>query len=117
MGWFDVVATRYGCKLQGATEVALTNLDVLGYLDEIPICTAYEIKGEVTDQFPVSARLDQAKPIMEKLPGWKADISGVRTFDELPRQAQEYVIHLEKLIEVPIRWVSIGPNREQIIER
>lgn len=117
MGWFDAVATRYGCKLQGATEVALTNLDVLGYLDEIPICTAYEINGELTSQFPVSAKLDQAQPIVEKLPGWKTDISRVRTFDELPRQAQEYVIYLEKLIEVPISWVSIGPNREQMIKR
>lgn len=117
MGWFDAVATRYGCQLQGATEVALTNLDVLGYLDEIPICTAYEINGEVTGHFPVSARLDQAKPIVEKLPGWKMDISHIRTFEELPRQAQEYVLHLEKLIEVPISWVSIGPNREQMIKR
>ncbi|UUZ84077.1 adenylosuccinate synthase [Paenibacillus sp. P26] len=117
MGWFDAVATRYGRRLQGATEVALTNLDVLGYLDEIPICTAYRIGSETTVQFPVSAVLDQAKPVLEGLPGWKQDISGIRSFEELPPQARAYVLRLEELIGVPVRWISVGPRREQIIDR
>src|SRR5690606_5584433 len=90
MGWFDAVATRYGCRVQGATEVALTLLDVLGYLDEIPICTAYEVDGEVSGDFPVTARLERARPVLEKLPGWKCDVSGARRFEDLPRNAQGY---------------------------
>ncbi|MFD0710723.1 adenylosuccinate synthase [Paenibacillus sp. GCM10027626] len=117
MGWFDAVATKYGCAIQGATEVALTNLDVLGYLDEIPICTQYEVEGQRTAQFPATARLKQARPVLEKLKGWKTDISGARRFEELPEQAQEYVRCLERLIGVHIRWVSVGPKREQLIER
>ncbi|WP_199616274.1 adenylosuccinate synthase [Paenibacillus alkalitolerans] len=117
MGWFDAVATRYGCIVQGATEAALTNLDVLGYLDEIPVCTAYRTDGETTTHFPVTARLEHAMPVLEKLPGWRSDISGIRKFDELPVNAQHYVLRIEKLIDVPIRWVSVGPKREQIIER
>jgi adenylosuccinate synthase len=117
MGWFDAVATKYGCRLQGATEAALTNLDVLGYLDEIPICTAYQLEGETTSQFPVSAKLDGALPILERLPGWKSDISGARSFSDLPEAAQHYVRRIEQLIGVPIRYISIGPKREQLIER
>lgn len=117
MGWFDAVATRYGCRVQGATEIALTNLDVLGYLDEIPVCTAYRIDGSDTDQFPVSALLDRAAPVLEKLPGWKRDISGARSFGELPKPAQDYVLRIERWTGVPIRWISVGPRREQTIER
>lgn len=117
VGWFDAVATRYGCLIQGATEVALTNLDVLGYLDEIPICTEYELNGERTAEFPATSKLMQAVPIFKKQKGWKTDISEVREFDELPIEAQEYVLAVEKLINTPIRWVSVGPKREQLIER
>jgi adenylosuccinate synthase len=117
MGWFDAVATRYGCMLQGATEAALTNLDVLGFLDKIPVCSAYEIDGKTTKQFPVSARISLAKPVLEEMPGWKEDISHIRKFEELPRLAQNYVLHIERMIGVPIRWISVGPNREELIER
>jgi adenylosuccinate synthase len=117
MGWFDAVATRYGCQVQGATEVALTNLDVLGYLDDIPVCTAYELDGVQTDDFPVSARLDDAKPVLSSLPGWKTDISAIREFDQLPQAAQQYVLELEKMIGVRISWVSVGPRRDQLIIR
>jgi adenylosuccinate synthase len=117
VGWFDAVATRYGCMLQGATEVALTNLDVLGYLDEIPICVAYELHGERTMKFPVSEQLRYAKPVIEKVPGWKCDISHIRRIEELPQEAQAYINLLEKLIQAPIRWVSNGPNREQLMGR
>jgi adenylosuccinate synthase len=116
MGWFDAVATRYGCRVQGATEVALTLLDVLGYLDEIPICTAYDVDGEVTGNFPVTARLERAKPVLETLPGWRCDVSGARTFAELPHNAQGYVRRLEELIGTPIRWISVGPRRDALIE-
>ncbi|MDQ0890977.1 adenylosuccinate synthase [Paenibacillus sp. V4I9] len=117
VGWFDVVATKYGCQLQGATEVALTNLDVLGYLEEIPICNAYRIQNEISMDFPHTSQLQQAEPVYEKLPGWKCDISHIRTFNDLPIEAQNYVLYIEKVIGVPVRWVSIGPKREQIIER
>jgi adenylosuccinate synthase len=117
MGWFDAVATRYGCRVQGATEVALSLLDVLGYLDEIPVCVEYEVDGERTGQFPVSARLERAQPVYVTLPGWKTDITGVRKFEDLPRNAQAYVHRVEELIGVPVRWVSVGPRREAMIER
>jgi adenylosuccinate synthase len=117
MGWFDAVATKYGCMVQGATEVALTNLDVLGYLEDIPICTAYRIGDELTGRFPVTSRLEQAAPVYETMPGWKADISGARTFGELPQKARNYVERVEESIGVPIRWISIGPRREQLISR
>jgi adenylosuccinate synthase len=117
MGWFDVVATRYGCALQGATEVVLTNLDVLGYLKEIPVCAAYELEGVTTGEFPVSAVLEQAKPVIEILPGWLSNISAIRDFNKLPKQAQDYVHYIEKQIGVPISCISIGPNREQMIKR
>ena len=116
MGWFDAVATRYGCRMQGATAVALTLLDVLGYLDEIPVCTAYEIDGEETEVFPVPALIDRATPVLEKLPGWKTDISSVRRFSDLPTNAQRYVEHIEEWLEVPVKWISVGPRREDIIE-
>jgi adenylosuccinate synthase len=116
MGWFDAVATRYGCRVQGATEVALTLLDVLGYRDQIPICTAYEVDGEVTGDFPTTAHLETAKPVHETLPGWGCDVSGARSFDQLPRNAQGYVRRLEELIGVPVRWISVGPRRDALIE-
>ena len=93
MGWFDCVATKYGCRLQGATDVAFTVLDALGYLDEIPVCVGYEIDGEVTTDFPVTYKLEKAKPVLKKLPGWKCDIRGIRNFDELPENCRKYGIH------------------------
>lgn len=116
MGWFDAVATRYGCLLQGATEVALTNLDVLGYLDQIPVCVGYELDdGTVTDRFPVTAKLASAKPLLQQLQGWNSDISQVRSFDELPEAAQRYVEFVQSVIRVKITFVSVGPRREQLI--
>ncbi|MBN2736390.1 MAG: adenylosuccinate synthase [Spirochaetales bacterium] len=117
MGWFDAVATRYGCMAQGATEVELSMLDVLGFLDEIPVCTHYEINGKKTRDFPVPAELDVSKPVYEILPGWKENISAVREFSKLPRNAQDFVIRLEEMIEVPIKWISVGPQREAMIRR
>lgn len=117
MGWFDAVATRYGCMVQGATEVALTNLDVLGYLDEIPVCTHYIVDGQLTTQFPTTTQLMDARAQFENLAGWKTNISHARQFDELPEKAQQYVFYVEERIGVPIRWISVGPKREQIIER
>lgn len=116
MGWFDAVASRYGCMLQGATEVALTNLDVLGYLDEIPVCIGYELDGKIIkESFPVTAKLDQAKPVLERLPGWRCDISKVRSFEQLPEAAQRYVRFVEEAIGVKVGSVSVGPNREQLM--
>lgn len=118
MGWFDAVATRYGCMLQGATEVALTNLDVLGYLEEIPVCAFYEIEGEIVkDSFPVTAKLESARPVLKRLPGWGCDISDVRKFEELPEAAQQYVHFVESSIGVKVGSVSVGPSREQLIMR
>ncbi|MBN1919479.1 MAG: adenylosuccinate synthase [Verrucomicrobia bacterium] len=117
VGWFDAVATRYGAGLQGATELALSNLDVLGYLDEIPICTAYEVNGRRTDRFLLPVDLDRARPLFESLRGWKCNISSVRTFDELPEQAQEYVRRIEQLVEVPVRIISVGSARDATIAR
>ena len=117
VGWFDAVATRYGCMVQGATEVALTCLDVLGYLDEIPVCVGYEIDGEVTQTFPVTPRLLRAKPVLEMLPGWKCDLRGAKTYAELPAEARAYVDFLEKRIGAPIRMVSTGPRREDMTYR
>jgi adenylosuccinate synthase len=110
MGWFDAVATRYGCALQGATEVVLTNLDVLSYLPEIPVCSAYELDGHIMNEFPVSALLDRMKPAIEFLPGWLSDITTIRQFAELPLQAQNYVNYVEKQLGVRISCVSIGPQ-------
>ncbi len=117
VGWFDCVATTYGCRVQGATEVAITNLDVLGAWDSIPVCTAYDMGGKPTGSFPVSRLLPSAKPVYEELPGWKTDISAARSFEELPRNARDYVLFIEKRIRSPIRWISVGPRREQIIMR
>ena len=117
MGWFDCVATKYGCRLQGATDVAFTVLDALGYLDEIPVCVGYEIDGEVTTDFPVTYKLEKAKPVLKKLPGWKCDIRGVRNFDELPENCRKYVEFIEEQIGFPITMVSNGPGREDIIYR
>lgn len=117
VGWFDAVATRYGCMVQGTTQVALTAIDCLGYLDEIKVCTGYEIDGKVTRDFPVPAMLDQAKPVYTTLPGWKCDIRGITDFNALPQQAKDYVAFLEKEIECPITIVSTGPKRHEICYR
>jgi adenylosuccinate synthase len=117
VGWFDCVATAYGCRVQGATEVAITNLDVLGYRDSIPVCTAYRIDGKDTATFPVSRLLGRAVPVSEELPGWRTDISAARRFEDLPDRARDYVLFIEKRIRTPIRWISVGPRREQIIMR
>jgi len=117
MGWFDTVASRYGCKLQGATEAVLTAIDVLSYLDEIPVCVGYEIDGEVTKDFPATTLLNRAKPVLTTLPGWKCDIRGIKEFDKLPEAARNYVLFIEKELGVPIRMVSNGPLREEIIHR
>ena len=115
VGWFDAVATRYGCCIQGATEVAFTVLDVLGYLDEIPVCIGYEIDGEVTRDFPTTAKLEKAKPVFTKLPGWKTDIRGIKNYADLPENCRKYIEFVEKEIEVPITMVSNGPGRDDII--
>lgn len=117
MGWFDCVASRYGCRLQGTTDVAFTVLDVLGYLDEIPVCTAYEVDGEVTEDFPVTWKLEKAKPVLETLPGWKCDIRGIRKYEDLPENCRKYIEFVEEHIGYPITMVSNGPGREDIIYR
>ena len=117
MGWFDAVASRYGCRMQGATEVALTVLDVLGYLDELPICIGYEIDGEVTRDFPATPKLKKAKPVYTKLPGWKTEIRGITKYEDLPENCRNYIEFIEKELEVPITMVSNGPGRHEIIHR
>ncbi len=117
MGWFDCVASKYGCRLQGTTDVAFTVLDVLGYLDEIPVCVGYEIDGAVTTDFPVTAKLEQAKPVLRALPGWKEDIRGIRKYEELPENCRNYVEFIEEQIGYPITMVSNGPGRDDIIYR
>lgn len=117
VGWFDAVATKYGCRVQGATMVALTCLDVLSYLNEIPICVGYRLENGVTSEFPTTAKLEKAEGIFEKLPGWKCDIRGINEYKDLPKNAQIYVEYLEKLIGVPIGMVSTGPSRDDIIYR
>lgn len=117
MGWFDCVASKYGCRLQGTTDVAFTVLDVLGYLDEIPVCVGYEIDGEVTTDFPVTSKLEKAKPVLEKLPGWKCDIRGVKKYEELPENCRKYIEFVEQHIGYPITMVSNGPGRNDIIYR
>lgn len=117
MGWFDAVASRYGCRLQGATEAALTVVDALGYLDEIPMCVGYEIDGEVTKDFPVTYKLEKAKPVLKKFKGWKCDIRGIRNYDELPKECRDYIEAIEAEIGVPITMVSNGPKRHDIILR
>ena len=117
MGWFDCVASKYGCRLQGATDVAFTVLDVLGYLDEIPVCVGYDIDGEVTTDFPVTYKLEKAKPVLKKLPGWKCDIRGIKKYEDLPENCRRYVEFVEEQIGYPITMVSNGPCREDIIYR
>lgn len=117
MGWFDAVASRYGCRMQGATQVAFTVLDVLGYLDEIPVCVGYDIDGEVTKDFPVTSKLAKAKPVYEYLPGWKCDIRGIGKYEDLPENCRKYIEFVEKEIGVKISMVSNGPGRHDIIYR
>ena len=117
MGWFDCVASKYGCRLQGTTDVAFTVLDVLGYLDEIPVCVGYEIDGEVTTDFPTTVKLEKAKPVLEKLPGWKCDIRGIKKYEDLPENCRKYVEFIEEQIGYPITMVSNGPGRDDIIYR
>ena len=117
MGWFDCVASRYGCRMQGTTDVAFTVLDVLGYLDEIPVCVGYEINGEVTTEFPVTSLLEKAKPVFTKLPGWKCDIRGIKKYEELPENCRKYIEFIEGQIGYPITMVSNGPGRDDIIYR
>lgn len=117
MGWFDVVASKYGCRMQGTTDVAFTVLDVLGYLDEIPVCVAYDIDGEITTEFPPTYLLEKAKPVIEKLPGWKCDIRGIKKYEELPENCRKYIEFVEEKIGYSITLVSNGPGRDDIIYR
>ena len=117
VGWFDAVASRYGCRIQGATEVALTVLDVRGYLDEIPICVGYEIDGEVVKDFPVTYKLEKAKPVLKTLPGWKCDIRGIKKYEDLPAECRNYIETIEAELGVPVTMVSNGPGRDEIIMR
>ncbi len=117
VGWFDCVASKYGCRLQGTTDVAFTVLDVLGYLDEIPVCVGYDIDGEVTTEFPVTAKLEKAKPVLKTLPGWKCEIRGIRKYEELPENCRNYIEFIESQIGYPITMVSNGPGRDDIIYR
>ena len=118
VGWFDVVATKYGAMVQGATELVLTNLDVLGYLDEIPVCVAYETKdGERITDFPTTPTLMHCKPVLETLPGWKTDIRGIRNYEDLPENCKAYVDYIERVTGVEIHMVSNGPKRSDILYR
>ena len=117
MGWFDAVASRYGVRIQGTTEVALTVLDVLGYLKEIPVCVGYDINGEITKDFPTTNKLKIAKPVYEYLPGWNCDIRGIKKYEELPENCRKYIEFIEKELEVPVKLVSNGPGRDDIIYR
>lgn len=115
VGWLDTVAARYGCEIQGATQVAFTVLDVLGYLDELKICVGYEIDGKITKDFPATALLKKAKPVYESLPGWKSDIRGIKKFEELPKECKDYIKLAEKEIGIPFTMISNGPGRDDII--
>lgn len=117
MGWFDCVASKYGCRLQGTTDVAFTVLDVLGYLEEIPVCVGYEIDGEVTTDFPVTAKLEKAKPVLKTLPGWNCEIRGIKKYEDLPENCRKYIEFIEGQIGYPITMVSNGPGRDDIIYR
>ena len=117
MGWFDAVASRYGCKVQGATNAVLTVVDALGYLKELKVCVGYEIDGKVTKDFPTTVNLKKAKPVYETLPGWECDIRGIKEYDKLPENCRKYIEFIEKEIEVPITMVSNGPGRDEIIYR
>jgi len=115
MGWFDCVASKYGCRIQGTTEVAFTVLDVLGYLDEIPVCVGYEIDGKITDSFPATVTLEKAKPVLKNLPGWESDIRGIKKYEDLPENCRKYIEFVEKNIGFPITMISNGPGRDDII--
>ncbi|NLK39172.1 MAG: adenylosuccinate synthase [Clostridiales bacterium] len=115
VGAFDAVASRYGVLVQGADELALTKLDILSYMEKIPICTGYEVDGEIIRDFPIGARLSRAKPVYEYMPGWKCDISGCRTKESLPKAALDYILYLESLVDCPITYVSVGPERDAYI--
>ncbi len=117
VGWFDAVATSYGCRLHGATEIALSNLDVLGYLDHIKGCVEYNINGKRTRDFPLTKELDKVEPVFKKLPGWKCDISKIRVFSEFPANTKQYVHFLENQLGVPIKLISVGPERNAMIKR
>ena len=117
MGWFDAVAFKYGCRMQGTTDVAFTVLDVLGYLDEIPVCVGYDIDGEVTTDFPTTTLLEKAKPVYETLPGWKCDIRGIKKYEDLPENCRKYIEFVEEKIGFPITMISNGPGRDDIIYR
>ncbi len=117
MGWFDCVASKYGCRIQGTTDVAFTVLDVLGYLDEIPVCVGYEIDGEVTTDFPTTGKLEKAKPVLKVLPGWNCDIRGIKRYEDLPENCKNYISFVEQQIGFPITMISNGPGREDIIYR
>ncbi len=117
VGWFDAVATRYGCLIQGATQVAMTNLDVLSYLDEIPVCVAYELDNKRIDHFPATPDLQRVKPVYEVFPGWKTDIKGETSYEKLPQNCRHYVESIEKMIERPIPLLSTGPHRDEICQR
>jgi len=117
MGWFDCVASKYGCRVQGTTDVAFSVLDVLGYLDEIPVCVAYEIDGVQTTDFPVTSKLEKAKPVLKTLPGWKSDIRGIRNYDDLPENCRKYIEFIEEQIGYPITIISNGPGRDDVIYR
>ena len=117
VGWFDAVATRYGCMVQGATEAVMTNLDVLGYLDQIPVCTAYEVDGKTITDFPATPTLTRCKPVYTLLPGWKCDVRGVTEWDKLPENCQNYITFIEKELQVPIHMISTGPKREEMLYR
>ena len=117
MGWYDCVASKYGCRLQGATEVAFTVLDVLGYLDEIPVCVGYDIDGKITTEFPTTSQLEKAKPVLKTLPGWNRDIRGIKNYEDLPENCRKYVEFIEEQIGFPITMISNGPGRDDIIYR
>jgi len=117
VGWFDAVATRYGCKLQGTTEVAISLLDVLGYLKEMPVCVAYEFDGEILNNFPLTETLNKCKPVIKYLKGWNCDISGIREYDKLPNEAKKYIDFIEKKIGYSVKYISVGPDRNDIIYR
>ena len=117
MGPIDLVATRYGVEVQGATDIALTKIDVLSYMDKIPVCTHYTLNGEQTDEFPFPVALADAKPVIEYMDGWKCDISGIRKWEDLPVQARNYVEMIEKAIGCHITYVSVGAERDAYIRR
>ena len=117
VGPIDLVATRYGVQMQGATNIALTKLDVLSYMEKIPLCARYELSGEQTDEFPFPVLQQDAKPVVEYMDGWQCDISGARSWEELPEAARRYVEYVEQAIGCHIGYVSVGPERDSLIIR